>query len=141
MRCLSRSALCVLAIALVLLGCGGETAEPASPADVQALIEQGRAAIDRRDYAAAIADLERAVRGNAKSAEARFLLGNAYAQSDQLDRAATELAEAVRLDGDHTDARSNLGVVYYRQGKLAEAQQAFEGALRQAPDDARVSHP
>jgi Tfp pilus assembly protein PilF len=82
------------------------------------LLDQGRAAMQRNDYETAANLLEKAVAQNPNSAEAHFLLGEAYgtlAQNANIFRQASlaskthrEFARAVELDPNNLDARWGL---------------------------------
>lgn len=131
--------LCMLIWLLLGVACGDDTGDVTSE-DFDRLVQEGQDAIDRQDYERAISVLGQAIRGQPASARARFLLGNAYAQNNQLPQAEEQLLKALQLESTHTDARSNLGVVYYRQGKLQEAAEAFRVALQQQPNDAEIHY-
>ena len=87
-----------------------------------ALIEQGRAAINRGDSDAAIEILEKAVVQAPKSAEAHYVLGSAYGAKVQAggmmaaarygSRLKDEFEKAVALDPKSIDARYVLVQVY-----------------------------
>lgn len=129
-----------LCLALVLVGATACTSsEPVSPVgDPSSLIQEAKAALDEDDADAAVRALEQAVRLDANSVEAHFLLGNAYAKKEQFSQAEQRFQRALELDKNHPDARSNLGVVRYRQGKLQEAEEDFRMALALQPKDAEI---
>ena len=87
-----------------------------------ALIEQGRAAINRGDSDAAIEILEKAVAQAPKSAEAHYVLGSAYgakvqaggmmAAAQYASKLKDEFEKAVALDPKSIDARYGLVQVY-----------------------------
>jgi tetratricopeptide (TPR) repeat protein len=88
-----------------------------------ALIEEGRAAIDRDDPQAAVQVLQRAVAETPNSAEAHYLLGVAYGnlaqkanrfrQPSLARHTRNEFERAVLIDPNHLEARWAL-VQYYR---------------------------
>ena len=131
----------LLVVVLIMIGAVACAEEAVSPTgDPSQLITEARADLDAQNVREAIAKLEEAVRLNSNSVEARYLLGNAYAQDEQLSQAERQLTEVLRLDAAHTDARSNLGVVYYRQGKLQDAEKAFRTALKDEPNDSEIHY-
>lgn len=69
------------------------------------------------------------------SAELSVLLGQAYAQQGDFDRAADALQRALRLQPDVLGANASLGVIYLRQGKLAEAEAALRSEIQRNPQD------
>jgi tetratricopeptide (TPR) repeat protein len=87
-----------------------------------ALVEEGRAAIDRNDPQAALPVLQRAVAQDPNNANAHYLLGVAYgnlAKKANVFRRTSlarhtrdELEHAVELDPNHLEARWGL-VQYY----------------------------
>jgi protein O-GlcNAc transferase len=127
-----------LMVALSLLGCAGPA--PSSPADVEALVEEAKNALDGGDYDGAIERLKQVVRAAPERAEAHFLLGNAYAKKGQHGQAEEAYRKALELDADYVDAYSNLGFVYYQQQKLSEAEQSFRKALSLEPNDAEIHY-
>ena len=85
-------------------------------------LADGRAAMERRDWAAAAKAFEKAVAANPKSAEAHYLLGGAYGRHAQeagllgkaslAKKAKAALEKAVELDPNHINARQGL-IDYY----------------------------
>jgi Flp pilus assembly protein TadD len=69
--------------------------------------KQGRAALEKKDFARAIAALTEAIRANPKDAKAYSDRGWAYKESGDLEKALGDLAEAVRLDPKETTALNN----------------------------------
>ena len=125
----------------LLEGTLDSTSGKATPAgSFSELIEQAKADREANKPDAAIEKLEQAIRLDANSAEAHFLLGNAYVDKELLSQAEDQFLEALGIDDDYTDARSNLGVVCYRQGKLPEAEEAFLRALDAEPNDAEIHY-
>ena len=86
------------------------------------LIEQGRTAMQRGDYDAAVSTLEKAIEATPNSAEAHYLLGGAYGRQAQTasmfskmglaGKAKDHLEKAVQLDPNHLEARFGL-MEYY----------------------------
>ena len=102
-----KTILCVLSVC-VAAAAFGQTA----------LIDQGRVAMQRSDYEAAVEHLERAVAQTPNNAEAHYLLGEAYGslaqranifkQASLASKTHREFARAVELDPNHLDARMGL---------------------------------
>ncbi len=123
----------VLGIALALAGCGGQSAEQ--------YMEEGVNQFNRRDYDAAIASYEKAIKLAPKSAVAYNLLGMAYRfkylQSGNPEMKEKEIAafnQAVELDPQYWVALVNLGASYYYIGEKAKAAPWFRKALEINPD-------
>ncbi len=134
----------VLCIGLlwILLGAAacGPAAQPTPSSDLATMLTDAKAALDARNPDLAIAILQQALRANANSPEAHFLLGNAYAQKGMFSQAESEYLAVLRLNERDVDARSNLGVVYYQQQKFTDAEKAFRTALTYKPDDAEIHY-
>jgi len=106
-----KTILCVLSVC-VAAAAFGQTA----------LIDQGRAALQRNDYEAAVAILEKAVAQTPNSAEAHQLLGEAYGslaqrvnifkQASLASKTHHEFERAVQLDPNLLDARMGLVEFY-----------------------------
>ena len=87
-----------------------------------ALVLQGRAAMDQRDYEKAVDILEKAVAAEPANAEAHYLLGGAYGnlaqnasifrQMSLASKAKGELEKAVELNPNYVQARSALMEFY-----------------------------
>jgi Tfp pilus assembly protein PilF len=85
-------------------------------------LSAGRAAMERRDWAAAAKALEQAVAAEPKNAEAHYLLGGAYGRQAQeagmlgkaslAKKARVALEKAVQLDPNHVNGRLAL-IDYY----------------------------
>ena len=116
------------------------------------LIEQGRAAMGRGDYDAAIENLEKAVAQSPKSAEAHYHLGSAYGakvQSGGMLAAARyagnikeEFEKAVALDPKYVDAHYALVQVYASAPEMmgGSYEKAFEHAKAIKAIDPIVGH-
>jgi tetratricopeptide (TPR) repeat protein len=62
--------------------------------------------------------------------EAQFMVGLSYHRCNMVDEAEKAYREAVRLKSNHGASLSNLGELYYRAGKLTEARQYWDSALK-----------
>ena len=102
--------------------------------DIDAFYRRGIAEIELGDYAAALPDLERAVRSNPDYDfhRAKGLLGWAYAQTGQSEKADAMFREATRI--------STISETYYHyalflesQGRAAEAREWAEKILAKKP--------
>ena len=88
----------------------------------QSLIDQGRAALQRNDPEAAAKLFEQAVAQNPNSAEAHYLLGNAYGMQTEkasifskaslATKTRDEFQRAIQLDPNYIDARFGM-IEYY----------------------------
>lgn len=91
-----------------------DTSEPPSrPAKSAAAdLTQARALIAKKDWSAAITELQRAARTEPKNADVHNLLGYSYRNAGQLDKAFGEYEIALRLDPKHKGAHEYVGVAY-----------------------------
>ena len=107
-----------------------------------AMVEQGRAALQQKDFAATATLLESTVAHSPSNAEAHYELGIAYGRLAEESsilrqamfalRARDQFLEAVRLDPNHLDARFSL-VQYYMLAP-AVLGGSEEKALREASE-------
>jgi Flp pilus assembly protein TadD len=84
--------------------------EPSAPSSVD--LTQARAAIARKDWNAAIAELQRLARRDAKNADVQNLLGYSYRNAGQVDKAFAAYDNALRLDPNHKGAHEYIGIAY-----------------------------
>lgn len=116
----------VIALALLLAGCGASA--PSPPADWRAALQSG-------DAVGAEIALKRALDAGGSKAELAPFLGEAELRQGDLAEArfwlaSGQFAPSVAAHGFHM-----LGRLRLREGDLAGAGQAFDRALRGAPDD------
>ncbi len=98
-------------------------------------LEQGRALMAAGKHAEAIAALEEALRADAFSAEAHWLLGKALGSRGEAFRAMTELERAVELRPGHFAALKALAATYLEKGFRNKAAETLERAVHAAPDE------
>ena len=120
-----------------LAGCSAD-APAATPAgdELAVLLREGSQLLAQHDATAAALVFERAVALAPESADAHFLLGNAYSECLRHAEAETQYNETLALRPDDLNALSNLGVSYYNQGRFTEAEETLRAALAERPDDA-----
>jgi tetratricopeptide (TPR) repeat protein len=70
------------------------------------------------------------VRSHNDVVEAQFMVGLSYHRCGMNDEAERAYREAIRLKPNHGASLSNLGELYYRAGKLTEARQYWDSALK-----------
>lgn len=96
--------------------------------------DEGFAALQRGDIAAAIAYLESAVQQTPDEYHAYAYLGAAYGQAGRHQEAVRVLTRAVELDPANAQARYNLGIALESAGWPYESLTAFQQALTLQPD-------
>jgi tetratricopeptide (TPR) repeat protein len=114
------------------------TPKPAGPVAVfNSALAEGTQAAGRREFTAAAASFERAIKQGAPDSLVLPMLCKALAHSARLDDAAYQCSRALQLqenDGELLEAR---GYAYFRQGKFREALSDFDAAVRTFSRDAR----
>lgn len=85
-------------------------------------------AFRRKDYSDAVSPGQKLVQLNPKSAEAHYLLGVAYATTENADGAILEFQEALRLNPKYPEAATALAEVYKSKGMEPESKDAAEKA-------------
>jgi tetratricopeptide (TPR) repeat protein len=70
-----------------------------------------------------------------RDARAQTLLGNAYANQQEFDKAVSQLTKATELDPSYSPAYNTLGYAYMPQGKYSDAETAFKKYIELVPND------
>ena len=91
-------------------------------------IQSAKTAMQRRQSNEAISQLKEAIEQQPNSAEAHYLLGEAYLMQGQADPAITAFKEALRLNPKYAEADVGLGAAYLAKGMKQEADEAFKKA-------------
>jgi Flp pilus assembly protein TadD len=123
MRKLLILTLAVLAVPVLAVHAAG-TEPPAmaeSPKDPD--YENGKKALDKGDYKAAVELFSRAAARDPDNASARNELGYAYRKSGNLELAFKQYNEALRLDPKHRGAHEYLGETYLLVNNLPKAEE------------------
>ncbi len=94
------------------------------------LIDRGRQAFERRDYAAALADFREVLDRHGHFADVRHLAGLCLSFLGQPEAALEEFDRALELNGEYIEAHLNRAITLNELGRYEEAQQAFEDAWR-----------
>ena len=102
-----------------------------TPIEARREYEKGRTAIlEERKLPDGIAHLERAVSLYPKFLEAYLMLGTAYADTHQLDKAESALRKALEINSKAAQALIALGEVYRQQKKYTEAEKILREGLK-----------
>lgn len=109
-------------------------AAPPSAADWQS---QGLKALEERDYAAAVAALQKAVAADPKDLAAHFNLALAYSLSDRDREAIDAYRRTLELKPDLYEANLNVGILLLRNKQAGEAVPAFRRATELKPAESR----
>ncbi|MDR1081137.1 MAG: tetratricopeptide repeat protein [Deltaproteobacteria bacterium] len=127
-----------LLLAVCLLGAAGcgmgrrgtqRSAQEASEAHIQAVINVGLVAIRTGDYAKALQSLQEADRLSPNNADVKHHLGRTYYQLADMDRAITFYNESLAIDPSKTDVHNNLGLAYMEQKEYDKARTEFQKCL------------
>jgi tetratricopeptide (TPR) repeat protein len=98
--------------------------------ELSQLIEQGRHAFERRNYADALAAFREVLRENPHFADIRHLSGLCLSFLGQADAALAEFDEALKLNERYIEAHLNRAIVLTELGRYDEAHRSFENAGR-----------
>src|SRR5437588_155099 len=113
-----------------------QQASGASADALAPLLAQAQAALDRNDFAAAIALLEKIAEAKPNDALAHFELGFAYSGLKKNAEAIPEYRRAIALDPNLTPAQLNLGIALLDSDPAA-AVEAFASSAKLLPRQAR----
>lgn len=122
-----RVAALIFALAIVLCGC--------TPAGPRALLK-GKRFLDRGDFAAAVAQFQKATTLLTTNASAWNYYGVALQREGQLDDAATAYLRALELNRDLTEAHFNLGSLRLEQNNAEAAKTEFTAYTLRRNNDA-----
>ncbi len=89
-------------------------------------------------YTEAEASFQRALRDDPSSAEAQYGLGSVYLKQNESARARASFEQALKLTASYPDTVpncwNNLGLLATREGRIDDAIESFQAALRASPD-------
>jgi membrane associated rhomboid family serine protease len=91
-------------------------------------IQSAKIALQQRRSAEAVSLLQEAIEQQPNSAEAHYLLGEAYLIQGKADPAISAFQDALRLNPKYAEADVGLGAAYSRKGMKREADEAFKKA-------------
>lgn len=100
------------------------------PADAREEFVRGRAALAKKSSQDAIAHLQRAVFVYSDFFEAQLLLGAAFMDTRDWEKAEGALRRALELKPDNASALLSLGEVYWREKRYPDAEQTLLEGLR-----------
>jgi protein O-GlcNAc transferase len=107
----------------------------ADPGSLEAVAGLGRVAVQRGRYSDAVPLLERATRVSSQIVSAFQALGDAYAATGDVERAAAAYRQAVALAPEDLDARISLARSLTEIGEYSEAAEVCARSMRLARDD------
>lgn len=105
---------------------------------MQALLQQTRDALTRKDYVAAEAACREALKADARSTDARYMLGYTLGQSGRIEEGIEALRELLTVNADQAEVHFQLGKLYARSRRLDQAMASYQAALKLAPDHAEA---
>lgn len=100
------------------------------PAAARADFENGRAALKGKNYKEGIAYLEKAALGYSNFFEAQLLLGMAFIDLKEWEKAEKALLRAVEMRPQNATAMIYLGEVYWRQKRNTDAERSLLEGLK-----------
>ncbi|NEQ26155.1 MAG: tetratricopeptide repeat protein [Microcoleus sp. SIO2G3] len=100
--------------------------------------ELGGIYLDKKLYAQAIAQFQKALKGKELGGAEAIApiynaLGFAYTSQEQYDLAIRQYREAIELKPDYVTALNNLGFAYEKKQLIAQAVESYEAALKADP--------
>jgi len=102
-------------------------------------LHEARNLLDRKQYAEAIAKLDRLTTERPREPQARFMKGIALSDQGKTDEAITVFRGVLADFPELPEPRNNLAVLYAQKGEYALARDELERAVQTAPDYA-VAH-
>ncbi len=115
-----------------------DLAARSAPGDASIPFARGELYIATDRYGEALDQLRAAQERGLESGELFVALARACNGIGLVDKAESNFREAIRRNPQSWSSRSFLAQFYYRQGLYEKSAAEFEGALRLAPDNARI---
>lgn len=109
-----------------------------NPDEVNALYFLGLSYARKKMFAEAVETLGRVAEKTPDFPPVFFELGLCYEQLDEPEKAIAAYQRNQELDPANADSAYNSGLILFRQGRVLEAQKAFEDALVIKPDDPEI---
>ena len=103
------------------------------PNDAVCLWDLGLALLEKKNYAAAIENLQKAIALAPRHSIPHVYLGRTYMAMDRSAAAEQEFRKAVLLSPLSVEARNTLGRFYLDAGRAAEAESEFRASVAAAP--------
>lgn len=100
------------------------------PAAAREDFNNGRSALSKKNFKEGVAYLEKAILAYTNFFEAQLLLGTAFMDLKEWDKAERALQRAVEIKPDNATATIALGEVYWRQKRHADAEQTLREGLK-----------
>jgi len=107
----------------------------ADPSSLEAVAGLGRIAVQRGQYSEAVPLLERATKVSSQIVSAFQALGDAYAATGDIERAAASYRQAVALAPGDLESRLSLARSLTEIGEYSEAEDICSRSMRIARDD------
>jgi len=101
-------------------------------------MKRGKTAANKEDWDLAITEYTKAIRLDAKAAEAYYGRGVAYEGKREYDKAIADCTEAIRLDPEYVNAYCNRGAAYGNKGEYDNAIADYNEAIHLAPNKANA---
>jgi Flp pilus assembly protein TadD len=119
---MTSAALVLMGVAASSTRAGADPSTGASPARLDADYAAGKAALDAKDWNAAIKALSSAALRDTRNADLQNDLGFAYRNAGQLDLAFQHYQRALQLNPRHRGAHEYIGEAYLLVNDLARAE-------------------
>lgn len=112
---------------------------PSPNAEVQALMDDGRAALKQNNINLAIEKFQKVIDIEPKNVKALYNLGLAYRMIGNKGKAVEYSLKAVEADPNQPYVHQNLGFAYEDSGEIEKAMLEFEEELKRWPEDKNLA--
>ena len=104
---------------------------PCKPPTAEDYYQQGKSASEKKEYDAAIAAFEKAIRLDPKMAKAWHCRGASHVSKDECDKAVSDFTEAIRLD-------PKMALAWYDRGTAYLVKHEYDKAIADLSESIRL---
>ena len=105
--------------------------DPKDRLQILRAISEASAALEARQYEAALRSLEFVIREEPQLVDAHYMAANAYLHLGDQEKALNEFLQTIRLKPDHTQSLYNVAFFYHTHGDFLAAEHWYQELLKQ----------
>ena len=127
---MSKAVIIPLFFSLFVFSCAVKQGEQTKTDAWQYFYDMGMSSFVAKNYSEAIANFFRATQIAPNEPKVWNMLGVAYMEVQEYEKAESAFKKALDVDKGYTEAKLNMGILRYRQGRYEEAIKTFQEVLQ-----------